>query len=305
MATALKNRRITLLAWLVTQTWVAAQVTHNGPIIDDRGANPSTGANFNTNSTLYSTRAAAATGNGTSGTQPYYGNPANGTGNFNPNGVGGNVVIPGLPGAAISNPMLIGNAIIPVTPPPATPAGPVAPSTATDYSAVPLVSDINQIDDTTKLKSNDKIIYQVAEDGDPQVPLLVDEHGLVKVPYLKDPVDVLAGRGMTLKDFVSYLNDPIEGKLIKTGLYKTATVRVAIHRGTTTRGYITVNGSVQGGKVRIQVPSTEALTLADVLNQAGLRRQPRPQACPHHPAVQRCEKSGSDYHFRRRQGKLL
>jgi len=273
MAIATMKHRITLLVWLITQTWVAAQVTHNGPIIDDRGANPSTGANFNTNSTLYSARAAAAA-NGTAGAQPYGSGPANSSINFNPPGIGGGVVIPGLPGASITNPALIGNAIIPVTPPVVAPAGPAVAPAAPDYSTIPLVSEINQIDDVTKLKPNDKIIYQVAEDGDPAGLLLVDEHGLVKVPFYKDSVDVVSGKGMTLRDFVSFLGDKDKGVLIKSGLYKSATIRVALYHGATTRGYVTVNGSVQGGKVRIQVPTNEALTLADVLNQAVLVGNP-------------------------------
>ncbi len=264
--------RITLFAWLAAQSWMAAQVTHaNGPIIDNRGANPSTPANFNQNPLLISPKTAAAGAGGTTDTR--YGSGATANGTFNPTGTSGNVNIPGLPGAGILNPALLSNTIVPLPPAAASPAPPAAPSPAEDYLTVPLTSDPNQIDDKYFLKPNDKIIYQVAEDEvEPQL-LLVNEQGLVLVPFLKDPVDVV-GKQMKLKDFVTYLGDKDKGKLILSGLYKTATIRVALYHGAHSRGYVTVNGSVQGGKVRIQVPADAVLTLADVLNQAGIVGNP-------------------------------
>jgi hypothetical protein len=247
------TRRIALFAWLAAPLWAAAQVTHNGPSVNDYGPNSQTSPNVSQNQSPSAPRSATFT---------------------TINGVTGEVVPdpaatpPAATGPSAAPPAQENPAPLAASTPPATPASAFVSG---DYSAVPLTSDPKQIDNTHKLQPGDQFIYQVVEDQDKPSLLSVDVKGQVNnVPYLLDPIKV---SNSTLREVVAALKDRLTDANLapddpnRLELYKTATIRVALYQSDQSRGHVTITGAVMKPSL-IPIPSDHLLTLADAIHAA-------------------------------------
>jgi hypothetical protein len=246
----MSTRRIALFAWLAAPLWAAAQqnnVSHDGlPPLNNFGpTTPSASSIYQTQTTGVPASNKPVTIDGNSGkiiSDTPAALPTNPTGPANATAAG------------------LANSLLPAIP--ASSAGP-------DLSSIPLTSDLDQIDDENKLQKGDKFIYQVAEDGDKPQLLLVDEQGMVAIPYLPKPFSAL---GMTLRQVVVDLagNDTVKGELTNASLqlYNKATIRVAPYHDAKSRGTVYITGA-DNRPHPIPVPSDSVLTLQGVIELAG------------------------------------
>jgi hypothetical protein len=242
-------RRIAIFVWLAAPLWATAQnnVVHDGSSQSNNfgPTTPSAPSIYQTQTSGVPTSNKPVTVDGNSGriiSDTPVSLPTNLTGTANATASG------------------LANSTLSVTP---------AASVGPDYSSIPLSSDLDQIDDENKLQKGDKFIYQVAEDGDKPQLLLVDEQGMVAIPYLPKPFSAL---GLTLRQVVVDLagNDTVKGELTNASLqlYNKATIRIAPYHDEKTRGTVYVTGA-DNRPHPITVPTDRVLTLEDVIEEAG------------------------------------
>ncbi len=256
------TRRIALFAWLATQLWAMAQVTHNGPSQPNFGTNSQSGPN------AFQTPTGTITINGVTGQVVPDPNATSTVANPALGPVPGSNTISGalvLPSASANTTAAAPAATAPTVAAPVIPSGP-------NFSTIPLSSDPEQIDNKHILEPGDQFIYQVVEDQDPPTLLLVDEKGLVNnVPYLPEPIKAA---GFTLRQVVQALQDRLTDQNLgpnetKLELYNKATIKVALFHSDQSRGHVTINGAVMRNNLQVPVPNDHLLTLSDVIRAAG------------------------------------
>jgi protein involved in polysaccharide export with SLBB domain len=189
---------------------------------------------------------------------------------------GGNNTLPPPPGVDVS----AGNGTAPKTVPAGTGyAGIMASGSGLTTPEITMPSSMDMIDNTHKLATGDRFYYQVLEDRDPPHPMMVNEKGLVNVPYL-GPRPVA---GETLRVMAYALQKELESTL-----YFHATVLAMPDTADHSHNQIYVLGAV-GHQGPVNVPPDDVLTVWSALWAAGGLA---PQADPTRVSVMRPDSTG-------------
>ncbi|MBN2507217.1 MAG: polysaccharide biosynthesis/export family protein [Verrucomicrobia bacterium] len=124
---------------------------------------------------------------------------------------------------------------------------------------VPMVPSGYVPDDTYKLRKGDKISFQILEDREPPVPLLVTDSGELDVPYLGR----VGSEGKTCKQLADELKT-----LLEKEYYYRATVIISLDEANKILGQVYVWGQVRTqGPIDLKV--NEPLTAGKAILRAG------------------------------------
>jgi protein involved in polysaccharide export with SLBB domain len=136
-----------------------------------------------------------------------------------------------------------------VSEPATTSAAIVLPPTSTGY--VP--------DDKHLLREGDQVSFQIIEDRDPAINLIVTDSGELDIPY----VGRVACEGKTCKQ----LAQELKGLLEKEYYYR-ATVVIGLNAASKTRGRVYIWGEVRK-QGPVDIPADENFTVGKAIMQAG------------------------------------
>lgn len=114
-------------------------------------------------------------------------------------------------------------------------------------------------DDKHLLREGDQVSFQIIEDRDPPVNLVVTASGELDVPY----VGRVAGAGKTCKQLGAELKD-----LLEKEYYYRATVVIGLNAASKSRGRVYLWGEVRK-QGPVEIPADEQFTVGKAIMQAG------------------------------------
>jgi protein involved in polysaccharide export with SLBB domain len=126
--------------------------------------------------------------------------------------------------------------------------------------AAALPHAIEKLDDKTQITAGDKLSFQISEDGEGPVSLVVSDSGRIQVPYI-GPVLVVGGTPRQAAEKIQ--------TALQASLYKHATVLIWLDkRSSQSPGRVFVNGEVnhQGS---LDLHPAEHLTVSQAIVEAG------------------------------------
>ena len=120
-------------------------------------------------------------------------------------------------------------------------------------------NDFNQLDDKYRLAIGDQLSFQILQDEDPPVHLVVTDAGNIQVPY----IGLYPAVGKTCKELALALKTELEKEY-----YYHATVIVSVDSKPRSRGKIYIVGAVRAPGPQ-DIPSDEVLTVSKAVLRAG------------------------------------
>jgi protein involved in polysaccharide export with SLBB domain len=147
------------------------------------------------------------------------------------------------------DPLAVADAPARTTNAPAATNAAVLPPSATGYT----------LDDKHILREGDQISFQIIEDRDPAINLVVTASGEVEFPY----VGRVGCAGKTCKQLAEELKVPLEAEF-----YYRATVVIGLNAVSKTRGRVYIWGEVRK-QGPVDIPADEKFTVGKAIMQAG------------------------------------
>lgn len=138
-------------------------------------------------------------------------------------------------------------------------APPTKASTPTSSVVMPPSTTGYVPDDKRPLREGDQVSFQIIEDRDPPVNLIVTASGELDVPY----VGRVACEGKTCKQLATELKD-----LLEKEYYYRATVVIGLNAASKTRGRVYIWGEVRK-QGPVEIPADEQFTVGKAIMQAG------------------------------------
>ncbi|MBV8817307.1 MAG: polysaccharide biosynthesis/export family protein, partial [Acidobacteriaceae bacterium] len=129
-----------------------------------------------------------------------------------------------------------------------------------DIAITGAVKSMDQLDNSTRINNGDQLSFRIVEDEEQPSTLLVSDAGEVEIPY----AGKVQAAGKTPRELAYDVK-----RVLENGLYKKATVLIALERRTTqSPGTIYLTGEVsrQGP---LEIPANEQLTVTTAILRAG------------------------------------